>query len=72
MNVQDRFWLNTAQAAEYGLCHVDTIRKALESGDLHGSQRKKNGRWLVQRECLDSWLGGNPCEHQRTARKASA
>lgn len=61
MNTRLRF--NTAQAAEYAGCHVDTIRKACESGELHGGQRTKNGRWSVRRECLDAWLDGARCEH---------
>jgi hypothetical protein len=61
--VNARLRFNTAQAAEHAGCHVDTIRKACEAGDLHGGQRAKNGRWSIRRECLDAWLDGRDCEH---------
>jgi excisionase family DNA binding protein len=61
--MNERLRFSTAQAAEYAGCHVDTVRKALESGDLHGGQRKANGRWSVRRECLDAWLDGTDCPH---------
>lgn len=71
MNTRLRF--NTAQAAQYAGRHVDTIRRALEAGQLHGGQRvnqktgevKKGGRWSIRLECLDAWLDGQPCEHQK-------
>ena len=59
-----RLWLNTAQAAERAGCHPDTVRKAAENGDLHGSQRTKKGRWRIHVDCLDAWCGGEQCEHQ--------
>lgn len=65
--MNERLRFNTAQAAEYADRHVDTIRRALESGDLHGGQRKAGGRWSIRRECLDSWLDGRKCEHQAAA-----
>lgn len=62
--MNERLRFNTAQAAEYAGMHVQTVRKALEAGDLHGGQRKAAGRWSIRRECLDAWLDGEPCEHQ--------
>lgn len=62
MNV--RLWLNVDQAAEHAGNHVVTIRKALQSGELHGSQRTKGGRWRIHVACLDSWCAGEHCEHQ--------
>lgn len=62
MNV--RIWHNTAQAAEHAGCHPDTVRKAAESGDLHGAQRKPNGRWRIHVDCLDAWCAGAKCDHQ--------
>ena len=59
-----RLWMNTAQAAEHAGRHVDTIRKAVESGELHGSQRKVKGRWRIHVDCLDAWCGGDQCQHQ--------
>jgi excisionase family DNA binding protein len=67
MSANVRLWFSTAQAAEYAGKHVDTIRKACESGELHGGQRTKNGRWAIRRECLDAWLDAKPCEHQKAA-----
>lgn len=62
-----RLRFNTAQAADYAGCHVDTIRRALEGGDLHGGQRKVHGRWSIRVECLDAWVEGRACEHQAAA-----
>lgn len=59
-----RLRLNTKQAAEHSGRNVTTILKALESGELHGGQRKVKGRWSIRIECLDAWCDGEPCEHQ--------
>lgn len=59
-----RIWLNTTQAAEHAGCHRDTAIKALEAGELHGTQRKKGGRWRIHVDCLDSWCAGEKCRHQ--------
>lgn len=61
--MNERLRLNTAQAAEYADCHVNTVQRALEAGELHGGQRKPGGRWSIRRECLDAWLDGETCEH---------
>lgn len=62
-----RIWLNTAQAAEHAGCHRDTVLKALEAGELHGSQRKPGGRWRIHIGCVDAWNLGERCEHMRAA-----
>lgn len=59
-----RLWMNTEQAADHAGRHVDTIRKAVESGELHGAQRKVKGRWRINVECLDKWVAGEQCAHQ--------
>lgn len=59
-----RIWFNTSQSAEHAGCHRDTVLKAVEAGELHGTQRKKNGRWRIHVACLDAWCGGDKCEHQ--------
>lgn len=64
-NIRLRF--STSQAADYASCHRDTILKALESGALHGGQRTKNGRWSIRLTCLESWLDGQQCEHQKVS-----
>lgn len=46
--------------------HPVTVRRALEAGELHGSQRTKGGRWTVQVQCAEAWADGRPCEHQQT------
>lgn len=70
MNQRLRF--NTAQAAEHVGCHRDTVLKALEAGDLHGGQRKANGRWSIRLECLDAWADGEQCQHQLSPAEAAA
>lgn len=62
--MSERIWFNTAQAADYSNFHADTLRKALEDGELHGTQRKVGARWRIHRRCLDAWCGGEQCEHQ--------
>jgi len=57
-------WLTTRQAAERAQRHEQTIRKVLESGELHGSQRVTGGRWRVHVDCLDAWCAGQACAHQ--------
>lgn len=63
-----RLSVNEASAA-YGR-HPVTLRRALEVGELHGTQRIVRGRWSIQRECIEAWLGGEQCQH-RTGRRAS-
>lgn len=62
--MSQRLRFSTRQAAEHAGCHHETIRRALEAGDLHGGQRKVKGRWSIRLECLDAWLDGQKCEHQ--------
>lgn len=62
--MSERLWFNTRQAGEYVGNHPTTVLRALEAGELHGSQRKPKGRWRIHVTCLDAWAGGMPCEHQ--------
>lgn len=62
--MSSRIWHDTSQAAEHAGCHPDTVRKAAEAGELHGSQRKKKGRWRIHVDCLDAWCAGEQCQHQ--------
>lgn len=64
-----RIWMNTAQAAEHVGRHEQTIRKAAEAGELHGTQRKAGGRWRFHVSCVDAWVLGDECVHVR--KKAS-
>lgn len=59
-----RLRYSTAQAADYSGRHPVTIRKALESGELHGYQRTVKGRWSIRHECLEAWCDARQCEHQ--------
>ncbi|XBH21587.1 hypothetical protein V5R04_15485 [Jonesiaceae bacterium BS-20] len=56
-----------AQAAKAASRAPITIYRALESGDLHGAQRKARGAWWIRQDCLDAWLDGEQCEHQLAA-----
>jgi hypothetical protein len=60
-----RIWVNTAQAADHAGCHPDTVRRSLEDGSLHGTQRKANGRWRIHINCLNAWCAGAQCDHQK-------
>jgi hypothetical protein len=68
--MDDRIWFNTSQAGQYGDRHPVTVRRALESGQLHGGQAKTGGRWRIHRNCLDAWLLGTQCPHA-TAKKSA-
>ena len=65
--IDDRTWLNVLQAAQYVGHHPVTLRRALESGKLHGAQRKAGGHWRIRAGCLDAWVAGRQCEHQLAA-----
>lgn len=51
-------WVTPAEAAGVAHRHVNTIRKALESGELHGHQRGRRGRWLVWDGSINPWVTG--------------
>jgi excisionase family DNA binding protein len=51
-------WLTTAQAAACAHRHAVTIRRAAESGLLHGHQTGFRGRWLFKPEAVDAWVTG--------------
>lgn len=55
---------NVDQAARYCQRHPDTLRRDAAAGELHGSQRKKSGKWMFDRVCLDAYLAGKKCAHQ--------
>lgn len=53
-------WLDPKEAAAYAHCAPETIRVALRSGDLRGTQGgKAHGRWLTKEEWLDDWIMGD-------------
>ncbi|MFD6093678.1 helix-turn-helix domain-containing protein [Oerskovia sp. NPDC060338] len=47
--------------------HPDTVYAALATGELHGAQRTKGGRWKIRVACLEAWADGAKCEHQASA-----
>ncbi|MFI6428501.1 hypothetical protein [Promicromonospora sp. NPDC050880] len=63
--------LTVGDAAQVGRRHPETLRKALQDGALHGTQRIKRGPWTIQPECLAAWLDNEKCEHQLAAEAAS-
>jgi hypothetical protein len=67
----DLIWLTTAQAAARAQKHVQTIRKALEAEELHGSQRVVGGPWRIHVDCLDAWCLSSRCPHERRLSAAS-
>lgn len=56
-----RLSVNEASVA-YGR-HPVTLRRALEGGELHGTQRTAGCRWSMRRECVEAWLDGQKCPH---------
>jgi hypothetical protein len=57
-----------AEAAVIARQHVVTIRIRLESGELHGTQRVKGGRWLIDDACLEAYIRAEKCAHQAAPR----
>ncbi|MFI6302119.1 helix-turn-helix domain-containing protein [Amycolatopsis thailandensis] len=51
-------WWTPAQVATEVKCHVTTVWLALESGELHGHQRMRGGRWKVHPDAVDAWIRG--------------
>lgn len=62
-----RLILTVPEVADYASMHKDTVRRACESGELHGMQRKKGASWRVRRECVDAYLAGVQCGHRDAA-----
>lgn len=56
--ISDRVWFDTAQAAVYTGWSRKTVVRALQSGQLRGTQHGKGGRWRIHRDWLDEWVGG--------------
>lgn len=49
-------WATTRQAATQAGRHPDTVRAAAESGELHGHQRARRGRWTFAEAAVDAWV----------------
>lgn len=67
-------WLTVPGAAARAHRHPVTLRRVLESGELHGHQRRRGGRWQIHVASLDAWVQGerntfSPCGCSETARR---
>jgi hypothetical protein len=71
-------WMTPTQIAKQTGRGVNRVRLALECGELHGHQRVRGGRWLVDPACVDPWLVGLDsktaccCRNLRVAARRSA
>lgn len=68
-------WMTSQQAADYSGRHQATVHRALESGELHGHQSGRGGRWQIKRAAVDAWITGTVegrmacgCVHPRLKR----
>lgn len=64
-------WLDTRQAAIRSNFAIDTVKRAANAGHLHGHQRVVGGKWRFRPECVDAWVTGEKCEHQRRERRTA-
>lgn len=64
-------WLTTYQAAERASRNDQTVRRACESGELHGNQPRPRGTWRIHVDCLDAWVLGIACPHAKPASKTA-
>ena len=70
-------WETTSQLAARVQRHVVTVRRAAESGELHGHQTGRGGRWSFKPEAGDAWVEGRDsesacgCRALRLARKTA-
>lgn len=44
--------------------HPVTVRNLLVSGELHGTQSGKGGRWTIREDCAAAFADGEKCAHQ--------
>lgn len=51
-------WLTLAEAAAYGRCSKEHMRRLLASGEVEGSQTGTRGSWIVHVESVDAWRRG--------------
>lgn len=51
-------WMSVPSVADYTGHHRSTVRVALESGELHGHQRRYRGRWNLHIDAVDAWMRG--------------
>jgi len=58
-----RRYLRVAEAAELVNARPETVRIALRSGAMHGTQRSKSGIRRVQPACAMAWAESVECQH---------
>lgn len=59
--------MTVAEIAVYTQLHPQTIRKALRSGDLVGSQRTPLGTWRARQPDVDRFMAGEQPRRIRVA-----
>ncbi len=64
-------FVSAFEAALLSEHHIETVREALRSGELHGAQRVKGGTWKIRPACVDAWMAGEECEHQSAEQPVS-
>lgn len=67
----EKRYVSPVGAAAIADRHPETIREALRSGELHGTQRVTGGNWKVQPGCVIAWADGEVCEHRKTDQPVS-
>lgn len=65
--LSEQRFVTVAGAALIADSHPETVRSALRSGELHGSQRVKGGTWKIRPACVEAWVDGEACEHRETS-----
>lgn len=66
-------WLTVQESADYAKNHPNTIYRALASGELAGSKKRKKGRtghWRIRQSDLDAWISGEPSRGGRHLKSA--
>lgn len=51
-------WMTPKQVADLVIRNVTDVRRALESGELHGHQKVFRGHWRIDAACVDPWIVG--------------
>lgn len=63
-------WLTVDEARAYARCGRQQMYRALHTGELVGTQRKRpQGTWRIHRDALDAWLRGSNPEQSPTKLK---
>lgn len=58
--VAEPTWLDVGDAATYASSSVSSLRRAVQTGELRGTQRTPRGKWRFRRDDLDRWIAGLP------------